>query len=104
MLEWGGMWSKKRYVLQEGENWIGRFDNMKTSHVMVNDDFMSRRSACIEVVSQKGAYSFKFTVYKTLNPVKVNGRELVQNQSVYLNYNDYIVMGKTTFTFKPLKK
>lgn len=96
--------SKKKYVLQEGENWIGRFDNVKTSNVMVHDDFMSRRSACIEVTSQKGTYSFKFTVYKTLNPVKVNGRELACNQSVYLNYEDYISMGKTTFFFKKLKR
>jgi len=96
--------SKRKYVLHVGENWIGRTDNIKMSDVMVNDDFMSRRSACIEVLSQKGAFSFKFTVHKTLNPVKVNGRELACNQSVYLNYEDYIVMGKTTFFFKKLKK
>ncbi len=104
MLVWGGFWKKKKFVLHEGQNWIGRFDRNKPSDVMVDDEFVSRRSACIEVAMFRGAYSFKFTVQKTLNPVTVNGRPLQPGQSVYLNYEDYIVMGKTTFFFKKLKK
>lgn len=101
---WGGLLFRKKYVLKEGENWIGRLDKEDRSEIMVNDEFMSRRSACVEVIRKNGEYVFKFSVVRAYNPVKVNGKTLREGQVVYLNYEDYIVMGATTLFFKKAKK
>lgn len=100
---WGGFLSRKTYTFKEGMNWIGRWDSNEPSEIMVNDEFMSRRSACIEVSRQKSEFLFKFTVYKNTNPVKINGRPLEAGQSIYLNYDDSIVMGVTTFFIRKMK-
>ena len=61
---------------------------------------MSRRSACIEVIRKNGESLFKFTVKRSTNPVKVNGKEIESEQCIYLNYDDSIEMGNTTFFVK----
>ena len=99
-LVWGGILSKKSYVLKIGENWIGRQDSNETADIMVKDDYMSRRSVCIDVSCQRGQFFFKLTVVNATNPVKVNGKTYQKGQSIYLNYEDYIFMGKTTFYVK----
>ncbi len=99
-LVWGSFLMRKNYMLKVGENWIGRQDREDASDLMLKDEYMSRRSACLEVSQWKDDYSFKFTVHKACNPVKVNGRILEEGQSIYLNFNDYIEMGRTRFFFK----
>lgn len=99
-LVWGGLLSKKSYVLKIGENWIGRQDSSEVSDIMVKDDYMSRKSVCIDVSCQRGQFFFKLTVVNATNPVKVNGKTYQKGQSIYLNYEDYIFMGKTTFYVK----
>jgi DNA-directed RNA polymerase subunit RPC12/RpoP len=97
---WGGLLSRKSYCLKEGNNWIGRWDVDEPSDIMVKDDYMSRRSACIEVIRKNGESLFKFTVKRSTNPVKVNGKEIESEQCIYLNYDDSIEMGNTTFFVK----
>ena len=100
---WGGLLSRKTYELKDGENWIGRWDDEERSDIMVKDEYMSRRSACIEVVRKSGEVLFRFTVNRSTNPVKVNGKVIDPEQCIYLNYEDRIEMGNTNFFVKKIK-
>ena len=100
---WGGVFTRKSYLLRLGENWIGRWDENEKSDIMVKDRFMSLRSACIEVIEQNNGFIFKFMIKKSTNPVKVNGNIIGPDQSIYLNYEDHIDMGVTHFIFKSVK-
>ena len=100
---WGGLFSRKSYILRDGDNWIGRMDNEEPSDIMVKDQYMSRRSAHIQVIRQKGEMLFKFIVEHCTNSVKVNGKAIEQGQCIYLNYEDRIEMGTTTFFVKKVK-
>lgn len=101
MLEWGSIFRKKRIKLHLGTVIIGRHDEDQPSDIQIDDDFVSRRSATIDVsLEEEKGYFFKFTVHKATNPVLVNGNELAEGQSIYLAYDDVITMGKTNLTFK----
>lgn len=100
---WGGLISRKSYNLREGDNWIGRWNAEEPSDIMVKDDFMSRRSAVVNVIRQNNEYLFKFTVKRATNSVKVNGKIIEEEQAIYLNYEDRIEMGNTTLFVKKAK-
>ncbi|MCD8297633.1 MAG: FHA domain-containing protein [Prevotella sp.] len=101
---WGGMFSQKHHRIGKETVTIGRKDIDEPSTISLDDDFVSRRSAIIEpILADKGTI-FKFTVLKASNPVFVNGHEMMIGNSIYLNYGDTIKLGKTTLTFKKVKK
>lgn len=92
----------KFFVLNEGSNTIGRFDELMPSTVMIEGDLeMSRRSVEINVVRVKGQsdYFYDLAILKSTNPVFVNGRPVGYGKKVRLNYGDTICMGKTTISF-----
>lgn len=104
-LVWQGLLTKKKYVLREGENYIGRKEPGVHSDLTLKDEYASARSVCISVkYSEEEGYSFHLTVLKATNPVLVCGKEYEEGHSVDLNYGDTIVLGNTTLTFKPVKK
>lgn len=100
-LVWGGFFSRKKYVLHMGANTIGRQDDERPSDLMFDDEYMSRQSVRIDVQKASKGHFYKLTVLKTANPVVVNGEELKEGESVYINYGDTIALGYNTFlTFK----
>lgn len=101
---WGGVLSQKHCVIGLEPVTIGRKDKDEPSTISLNDDYASRRSAVIERILKENGVLYKFTVLKASNPVFVNGRELLVGDSIYLNYEDTIKLGKTTLTFKKAKK
>lgn len=101
---WGGLLTKKVYELKDGENWIGRKDKDFPSDISVHDNYMSRQSVCIEKRINQGVFSFKMTVRKAANPVFVNGRQIDVDEIIFLNYDDVIKLGETTFTVKKVLK
>ncbi len=103
-LVWGGLFSRKSYILHEGENYIGREDKDLPSDVSLKDDYASRRSIKIEVLPGNKGNSFKLTVENATNPILVNGQSLPVGSGVFLNFGDTIVLGNTTITFKEAKK
>lgn len=103
-LVWGGLFSRKSYILHEGENYIGREDKDLPSDVSLKDDYASRRSIKIEVLPGNKGNSFKLTVENATNPILVNGQSMAVGNSVYLNFGDTIVLGNTTIIFKEAKK
>lgn len=103
-LVWGGLFSRKAYVLHEGENYIGREDKDLPSDVSLKDEFASRRSIKIDVLPGNKGYSFKLTVENATNPILVNGQNQTIGNCVYLNFGDTIVLGNTTIRFKESKK
>ena len=104
-LVWHGMMYKKKYTLHEGDNFIGRKEPGIHSDLTLKDEYASARSICISVKhSEEEGYSFHLTVLKATNPVLVCGKEYEEGHSVDLNYDDTIVLGNTTLTFKPVKK
>lgn len=104
-LVWGGMLRSKREKLPADSCvTIGRNDADMPSDISVNDQYMSRQSAKIETIRTDKGYTFKFTVMNASNPVFVNGCQLQCGNSIYLNYGDTIILGKTRFTFRKSKK
>lgn len=105
LIEWGSIFHKKRKKLHLGTIVIGRRDDDQPSDIQLDDKYVSRRSATIDVtLEDKKGYFFKFTVNRAANPVLVNGNELAEGQSIYLAYDDVITMGKTNLTFKKSKE
>lgn len=100
-LVWGSFFSRKSYVLREGENYIGRNDRDVPSDVNIDDDYVSRRSILIEVIKAPKGFTYKLTVKKCTNPVLINGQAQKEGNSMYLNYGDTILVGNTTLSFKP---
>lgn len=104
-LVWEELLAKKKYVLREGENYIGRKEPGVHSNLTLKDEYASARSVCINVkYSEEEGYSFHLTVLKATNPVLVCGKEYEEGHSIDLNYGDTIVLGNTTLTFKPVKQ
>lgn len=104
-LTWGGILKPKRAKLQADSCMIiGRQDDDMPSDISVNDQYMSRQSAKLETIRTDKGYMFKFTVKNASNPVFVNGSQLLCGNSIYLNYGDTIILGKTRFTFRKSKK
>lgn len=104
-IEWGTLFNKKKVKLRLGTMTIGRRDAECPSDIQIDDKYVSRRSATIDVTLQdEKGYFFKFAVNHATNPVLVNGVELAEGQSVYLAYDDVITMGKTHLSFKKSKQ
>lgn len=102
VLTWGSFLSRGKFTLVPGEHFIGRKDPASVSAIMVNDKYASTRSVSIDVVpvdDQNTGLLYKLTVHKATNPVYHNNKELAVGNSVYLEYGDIIILGKTKFTF-----
>lgn len=100
-LVWGNLFNRKKYVLHDGENIIGRRDKDQPSDLMFDDAYVSRRSVMIEKRKAAKGHFYKLTVLRISNPVLVNGEELQTGDNVYLNFGDTIAMGyNTVLTFK----
>lgn len=99
-LTWGGFFSRKHYPLRVGSIYIGRKDDGEPSDLQLEDSYVSRRSALLEVLSSDKGFLFKLTVKHASNPVYVNSSEISVGNSIYLNYGDVLIFGKTKMTFK----
>jgi len=88
------------YNLLPGENTIGQRDSVKPSMVEIDDKFMSRQSARIDVTVDKMGYRFRFTLVKSLNPAYFNGREVKAGFSKPLDFGDTFSLGATNFIFE----
>ena len=99
-LAWGGFFSRKHYPLRVGTIYIGRKDDGEPSDLQLEDSYVSRRSALLEVLSSDKGFLFKLTVKHASNPVYVNSSEISVGNSIYLNYGDVLIFGKTKMTFK----
>ena len=99
-LAWGGFFSRKHYPLRVGTIYIGRKDEGEPSDLQLEDSYVSRRSALLEVLSSDKGFLFKLTVKHASNPVYVNSSEISVGNSIYLNYGDVLIFGKTKMTFK----
>ena len=103
-LVWYTLLGRKKYVLREGKNYIGRKDEAMPSDLSLKDNYASARSVCIEVTKRNNGYVFHLSVERASNPVLVRGKECPVGSSFDLNYNDTIVLGSTTLTLKAIKK
>lgn len=102
ILTWAGFLLKNKYQLTPGEHIIGRKDPVKQSSLMINDKYASSRSIRIDVTpvdENQSGFLYKLTVLKATNPVYHNSRELAEGSSLYLEYGDIIILGKTQLTF-----
>lgn len=99
-LTWGGFFSRKHYPFRIGSIYIGRKDAGEPSDLQLDDSYVSRRSALLEVLSSDKGFLFKLTVKHASNPVYVNSSEISVGNSIYLNYGDVLIFGKTKMTFK----
>ena len=101
MLVWGGLFSRKHFKLLAGPNIIGRKDKKTPSDLEFDDPEMSRRSVKIDAIPNgQGGFSFTLTVLKALNSVKVNNHIVAVGDSVKLENQASVTLGKTSFTFK----
>ena len=103
-LVWGFLGTKSRQ-LTVGRHIIGRKDSEARSDIEFDDDYMSRQSVAIDVAKDPNysGYSFKLTVLRATNPVIVGDQVMHEGDSLNLNYDDTIRMGKTVLTFKENK-
>lgn len=102
VLTWGSFLSRGKHILAPGEHFIGRKDPASVSAVMINDKYASTRSVSIDVLpidEQNSGFLYKMTVHKATNPVYHNNKEMSVGSSIYLEYGDIIILGKTKFTF-----
>lgn len=97
---WGGFFSRKHFALRPGSIYIGRKDEDERSDLQLTDKYVSRRSVKLDVIPSDKGYLFKMTVEHASNPVYVNSTEVAINNSIYLNYDDVITLGKTKLVFK----
>lgn len=101
VLSWGNIFRRKKYILKEGKNIIGRNDPEIHSNLEIDDPSMSRQSVCIDVQRKaEGGFSFKLTVQKSGNPVLVDNKQIREGESVVLEKRNAITMGKTVMNFK----
>ena len=99
-LVWGSFFSRKHFALRPGSIYIGRKDEDERSNLQLTDKYVSRRSVKLDVIPSDKGYLFKMTVEHASNPVYVNSTEVAVNNSIYLNYDDVITLGKTKLVFK----
>lgn len=92
---------KTPYFLRIGTTTVGRKDYKTPSNIsIVGDPYMNRRSVAIHVEPYNSGYLYKMEVLKSTNSVYRNGHLLTNNESVYLRYNDEIVIGRTKFVLE----
>ncbi len=82
------------------ETIIGRRANASPCDIMIDDATMSRRSVSIIAEAKNTGIAYKFTVLNATNPVLHNGKPLPVGSSVYLNFGDTLVLGRTKFKFQ----
>lgn len=93
--------SKQVYELKGKETVVGRADSESPSDISVaGDPTMSRRSICISTEAKSMGFLYKLTVLNATNKVLYNNRALAKGDSVYLNFGDRIMLGKTLFSFE----
>ena len=96
-------WGEESFPLHSGQNWIGRTDWEITSDVMVDDEFLSRRSAFIEVNETDDVFTYSFVLQRTTNKVLINDKSVKVGERVNLEIGDKISMGNTLFELKPIE-
>lgn len=98
-------WINKDYILKEGKNIVGRYDESAPSDISIKKDpSMSRRSVVIDVTSSEKGYFFKLKVLNATNPVLHNNTPLYIGDTVSLNFGDSITLGQTRFRFDKMAK
>ena len=93
---------KTDFPIIKGSYFIGRADPDNQPDIPLNGDTtVSRKSVQIEVIDGGGYEDrlYPLTVIKATNPVTVNGKRLRAGESVFLNFDDRITMGKTELVF-----
>lgn len=98
------VWGDESYSLHTGQNWIGRTDWEILSDVMVDDEYMSRRSAYIEVNELDNKHTCSFVLQRSTNQVTVDGKNIHAGERVRLNIGNKISMGNTVFELKAIEK
>lgn len=98
-----GQLFKKKFVLKDGDNVIGRNDADTPSDIMLDDRYVSRRSVVITKVRKTKGSTYTLEVKKCTNPVLLNGQKLYADDKVGLNYGDIIVLGETKLRFEKSK-
>lgn len=99
IVQWGTWPFQQSYLLEEGNNFIGREDETEKSDIQLKDAYVSRQSLNIEVLLSESGYLFKLHVCKATNPVYVNGVEHGEGTFVFLNDGDTLRLGKTKLRF-----
>lgn len=93
-------WLNKNYPLGIGVHTVGREDKSEKSDISIkNDNTVSRRSIKIEVNASSKGFTYKMTVLKATNPVLHNNTPLSTGESIFLNFGDTLLLGKTKFRF-----
>ena len=89
------------YPLFEGEYIIGRTGTAKEAglKLVVSDRSMSRLHLKMKVVKTTLNYYHSVENAENQKPTYINGRELQQDEVVYLNYGDTLKMGGTYIEF-----
>lgn len=84
----------KRYQLHFGRQWVGRQTSNNTAEIQIPDpsNYMSRRHAVIELTCQPTGIRCTFEEHGT-NPTSLQGVELIEDDIVYLNVNDCMMLG-----------
>lgn len=95
------LWMSTDYPLPLGVHTIGRADIQRPSTISIKGDrAMSRRSVEITAsISAAEGFRYLLKVLATTNPVTLNGRELSEEEEVYLSFGDEIRLGSSLFRF-----
>ena len=106
LLKKGFMKHDEVFDLSEARDYIiWRNDPMALSDINVDDPTMSRQSVKISAsVSNNGSFLYKLCVLRSTNKVMVNGRPVSQGDSVFLEFGDSFVLGRSTFVFQKSKE
>lgn len=87
------------FKLNIGDTVIGRKSIESPSDIQFDDDFMSSRSVKITTIYGDNGFIYKLTVLNATNPVGYNERSLCVGETIFIQANDIITLGKTRFIF-----
>ena len=90
------------YELHEGRNVIGRKakSSVADTQLDVNDRYMSRENALVNVYREGGSVTVSIACYKNLNPIFLGKKELKKDDELILSDGDEFTMGTTKMTIK----
>lgn len=90
------------YELHEGRNVIGRKakSSVADTQLDVNDRYMSRENALVNVYKEGGSVTVSIACYKNLNPIFLGKKELKKDDELILSDGDEFTMGTTKMTIK----
>lgn len=90
------------YELHEGRNVIGRKakSSVADTQLDVNDRYMSRENALVNVYKEGGSMTVSIACYKNLNPIFLGKKELKKDDELILSDGDEFTMGTTKMTIK----